>query len=429
MKGIEPSSQPWEGHILPLNHTRISNAENFYQRSTRKATSLFLFLFRRRLRLRLFVGRRAFQQFREIVAGVVDALQPAVAFRGEHPARAGGGRQGGDGFVHLFERAGEKAGEMGDGGAFDLVVGAGGDFSPRGGPGLGEFHVGQLHAQAQAPAAVEFNPGRQVVCLADGDADGEGEKAESFDGLGRRRARDDLAAHAVNCLRRMQLDLGEHGHEEQLLLENRQLEGGQFAQVLFFRRGEKKRTAGRADHAELLRRRVNPQFLPVPSERERFLLDRGGKQQAVGGLEGQPRLLPDEVLGQSSGLGDNDAGGKGLRRRSGRRLDHLGDFQERGGKDFPGRGGVGFLGAGRQQRREPDEKQKGQVDFYELNGAFLSLIPPKGRATSGGVEFERSAAVSRVRRDQRPHLDLLRLVEDDTAALLADPDTTGHRAA
>ena len=22
MKGIEPSSQPWEGHILPLNHTR-----------------------------------------------------------------------------------------------------------------------------------------------------------------------------------------------------------------------------------------------------------------------------------------------------------------------------------------------------------------------------------------------------------------------
>jgi hypothetical protein len=22
VKGIEPSSQPWEGHILPLNHTR-----------------------------------------------------------------------------------------------------------------------------------------------------------------------------------------------------------------------------------------------------------------------------------------------------------------------------------------------------------------------------------------------------------------------
>jgi hypothetical protein len=27
VKGIEPSSQPWEGHILPLNHTRLrSNA-------------------------------------------------------------------------------------------------------------------------------------------------------------------------------------------------------------------------------------------------------------------------------------------------------------------------------------------------------------------------------------------------------------------
>ena len=23
VKGIEPSSQPWEGHILPLNHTRF----------------------------------------------------------------------------------------------------------------------------------------------------------------------------------------------------------------------------------------------------------------------------------------------------------------------------------------------------------------------------------------------------------------------
>ena len=23
VKGIEPSSQPWEGHILPLNHTRL----------------------------------------------------------------------------------------------------------------------------------------------------------------------------------------------------------------------------------------------------------------------------------------------------------------------------------------------------------------------------------------------------------------------
>ena len=26
MKGIEPSSQPWEGHILPLNHTRLCAA-------------------------------------------------------------------------------------------------------------------------------------------------------------------------------------------------------------------------------------------------------------------------------------------------------------------------------------------------------------------------------------------------------------------
>ena len=30
VKGIEPSSQPWEGHILPLNHTRLrSAARNF----------------------------------------------------------------------------------------------------------------------------------------------------------------------------------------------------------------------------------------------------------------------------------------------------------------------------------------------------------------------------------------------------------------
>jgi hypothetical protein len=26
VKGIEPSSQPWEGHILPLNHTRLHAA-------------------------------------------------------------------------------------------------------------------------------------------------------------------------------------------------------------------------------------------------------------------------------------------------------------------------------------------------------------------------------------------------------------------
>jgi hypothetical protein len=25
VKGIEPSSQPWEGHILPLNHTRFES--------------------------------------------------------------------------------------------------------------------------------------------------------------------------------------------------------------------------------------------------------------------------------------------------------------------------------------------------------------------------------------------------------------------
>ena len=27
VKGIEPSSQPWEGHILPLNHTRVALRE------------------------------------------------------------------------------------------------------------------------------------------------------------------------------------------------------------------------------------------------------------------------------------------------------------------------------------------------------------------------------------------------------------------
>jgi hypothetical protein len=25
--GIEPASQPWEGHILPLNYTRINGAD------------------------------------------------------------------------------------------------------------------------------------------------------------------------------------------------------------------------------------------------------------------------------------------------------------------------------------------------------------------------------------------------------------------
>ena len=38
VKGIEPSSQPWEGHILPLNHTRLlfdtlvhTDNDKFYQ--------------------------------------------------------------------------------------------------------------------------------------------------------------------------------------------------------------------------------------------------------------------------------------------------------------------------------------------------------------------------------------------------------------
>ena len=26
VKGIEPSSRPWEGHILPLNHTRTKGS-------------------------------------------------------------------------------------------------------------------------------------------------------------------------------------------------------------------------------------------------------------------------------------------------------------------------------------------------------------------------------------------------------------------
>ena len=28
VKGIEPSSQPWEGHILPLNHTRYQSTSS-----------------------------------------------------------------------------------------------------------------------------------------------------------------------------------------------------------------------------------------------------------------------------------------------------------------------------------------------------------------------------------------------------------------
>ncbi len=38
VKGIEPSSQPWEGHILPLNHTRLLEAPCFYQICRRLAT-------------------------------------------------------------------------------------------------------------------------------------------------------------------------------------------------------------------------------------------------------------------------------------------------------------------------------------------------------------------------------------------------------
>jgi hypothetical protein len=40
VKGIEPSSQPWEGHILPLNHTRLLEAPSFYQTCRRLATGL-----------------------------------------------------------------------------------------------------------------------------------------------------------------------------------------------------------------------------------------------------------------------------------------------------------------------------------------------------------------------------------------------------
>jgi hypothetical protein len=40
VKGIEPSSQPWEGHILPLNHTRLHTELCFYQTRHRLATGL-----------------------------------------------------------------------------------------------------------------------------------------------------------------------------------------------------------------------------------------------------------------------------------------------------------------------------------------------------------------------------------------------------
>ena len=40
VKGIEPSSQPWEGHILPLNHTRRRRLGKFYQTAAWLATAL-----------------------------------------------------------------------------------------------------------------------------------------------------------------------------------------------------------------------------------------------------------------------------------------------------------------------------------------------------------------------------------------------------
>jgi hypothetical protein len=35
VKGIEPSSQPWEGHILPLNHTRKDAVSFLAERNCR----------------------------------------------------------------------------------------------------------------------------------------------------------------------------------------------------------------------------------------------------------------------------------------------------------------------------------------------------------------------------------------------------------
>lgn len=297
-------------------------------------------------------------------ARAVDVFQPPVAFRGDHPAGAGGGGQGGDGFVRLFERAREKAGEMGEGGSFDLVLGAGRYFPLRAGPGLGEFHVGQLCAQAEATAAVVIDPRRQVVGLADGDGDGEREQPESFDGLGRRRAGENLAAHAVVRLGREHRDFREQRHEQQLLLENRQLEGRQFGSVLFFRRGGKTRQAGQADDAELFRGRVHPQLLPIAPEGERSLLNRGRELQPVGCLEDKSRLLADERPGQSVGLGDDHARGKSLWCRARRRLDDLGDFQQRGGENVAGRGRVGFPSPGRTQGGQPEEEQNCQADFH-----------------------------------------------------------------
>ena len=37
VKGIEPSSQAWEAHVLPLNHTRILNEGIVYQEARQNA--------------------------------------------------------------------------------------------------------------------------------------------------------------------------------------------------------------------------------------------------------------------------------------------------------------------------------------------------------------------------------------------------------
>ena len=31
VKGVEPSSQPWEGRVLPINYTCLSDSGVFYQ--------------------------------------------------------------------------------------------------------------------------------------------------------------------------------------------------------------------------------------------------------------------------------------------------------------------------------------------------------------------------------------------------------------
>ena len=43
VKGIEPSSQPWEGHILPLNHTRF-RLTHVYQINPPYATAFATFI-------------------------------------------------------------------------------------------------------------------------------------------------------------------------------------------------------------------------------------------------------------------------------------------------------------------------------------------------------------------------------------------------